>query len=376
MRAMLKRVLAGSAVAAWLVVVAPLVLACSVPVFRYALERWPADAYHVVIVHEGPLGEQDKALVAWAEKTAEAGGPYPSFAVHAIDRSTADEKTASRLPELPADATLPWVVAYYPRSARIPVPAWSGPLEGGSLKSLIGSPARRELAKRLLKGESAAWVFLESGDKKKDDKAAALLTAELKKMTEALKPPVLTDDPADRLAYGEDEIPLRVAFSVLRVSRADKAEAMFIRMLLHTEEDLAELKDPMAFAVFGRGRALWALVGAGINAENIEETCAFLVGPCACQIKAMCPGVDMLMLVDWDSMLMGETETLPELTELPAFAVVAPVTSAEATPLTAPAATAPARGAGTLARNVALAVGAGIMVLAAAALVMVRGKRS
>jgi hypothetical protein len=29
--------------------------ACSVPVFRYALEKWPADAYLTTVFHRGPL---------------------------------------------------------------------------------------------------------------------------------------------------------------------------------------------------------------------------------------------------------------------------------------------------------------------------------
>ena len=35
--------------------------ACSVPVFRYALERWPADAYRLVIFHNGPLSAEQQA---------------------------------------------------------------------------------------------------------------------------------------------------------------------------------------------------------------------------------------------------------------------------------------------------------------------------
>ena len=36
--------------------------ACSVPVFRYALELWPPDEYEVVLFHEGPLTEEQKQL--------------------------------------------------------------------------------------------------------------------------------------------------------------------------------------------------------------------------------------------------------------------------------------------------------------------------
>ena len=36
--------------------------ACQVPVFRYALERWKADDYHAVTIHQGALNEEQKAF--------------------------------------------------------------------------------------------------------------------------------------------------------------------------------------------------------------------------------------------------------------------------------------------------------------------------
>ena len=375
MRRLLRRTLTALALLACLVVVGSVVLACSVPVFRYALERWPADAYGIVIVHDGPLAEKDKALVEWLGKAAEAGGPAPSFVVKTIDRAAKGEEAPEKLPPTIAPESLPWVTVFYPRSARNATPVWAGPLNGQDLKTLVESPARRQIAKRLTEGDSAVWVLLESGDKKKDDKAAALLTSELKKMEEALKLPTLTADPADRLAVAEEDLPLQVGFSLLRVSRADEAERMFVRMLIHTEEDLAELKDPMAFAVFGRGRALWALVGPGINVANIQESCAFLVGPCSCQIKTMCPGTDMLMVVDWDAMLMGEAKSLPELASLPEVVVPVPATVVAPEPLPSPEAAEPARVPGALVRNVAIAVAVGLAFIVIAGLVIARRSR-
>jgi len=37
--------------------------ACSVPVFRYAMERWPADYYEAVLIHRGQMTEDDKQLL-------------------------------------------------------------------------------------------------------------------------------------------------------------------------------------------------------------------------------------------------------------------------------------------------------------------------
>ena len=35
---------------------------CNIPVFRYALERWPADSYEVILFHRGPLTAAEQAL--------------------------------------------------------------------------------------------------------------------------------------------------------------------------------------------------------------------------------------------------------------------------------------------------------------------------
>jgi len=37
--------------------------ACQVPVFRYALERWEADAYPVVAFHDGEMTDGQKEVV-------------------------------------------------------------------------------------------------------------------------------------------------------------------------------------------------------------------------------------------------------------------------------------------------------------------------
>ncbi len=55
--------------------------------------------------------------------------------------------------------------------------------------------------------------------------------------------------------------------------------------------------------MFGRGRLLYALVGEGINADNISEACQFMAGPCSCVVKDYNPGTDLLMTVDWEASL-------------------------------------------------------------------------
>jgi hypothetical protein len=78
----------------------------------------------------------------------------------------------------------------------------------------------------------------------------------------------------------------------------------------------------MAIPVFGRGRALYALVGKGIAADVIEEACVFLTGGCQCTVKAQNPGVDLIMNVDWDKMVVPtqpDDEPLPPLAGFAGF---------------------------------------------------------
>lgn len=99
---------------------------------------------------------------------------------------------------------------------------------------------------------------------------------------------------------------MRVGFSILPLSRTDPAESVFVDMLVHTEPDLTDYaSEPMVFPIFGRGIALYALAGKGINENNIIESCSFLVGPCSCDAKALNPGTDLLIPADWDAVLQG-----------------------------------------------------------------------
>src|SRR6185295_16316510 len=42
---------------------APVRTTCNIPVFRYALERWQATPYDVVVLHRGPIDEEGRAVL-------------------------------------------------------------------------------------------------------------------------------------------------------------------------------------------------------------------------------------------------------------------------------------------------------------------------
>jgi hypothetical protein len=277
--------------------------ACNVPVFRFALERWRPDPYRVVLFHRGALSDAEREMIRPLEENQDKA--LANLAIETVDLEAegeiSEQIAADRaLYEAIGKPPLPWLVVQYPAHLRVPKPAWAGPLSKEFVSTAIDSPLRQELARRLTDGQTAVWLLLESGQADKDEPAAALLEAELKRLEQELELPELTPAPEDALASA---VPLKIAFSVLRVPRASPAESALVAMLIGSEPDLAERSDPMVFPVFGRGRALLALIGAGITAQNIQDAAAFLAGPCSCEVKEQNPGFDLLLHADWDELL-------------------------------------------------------------------------
>jgi hypothetical protein len=304
------RTLLGVLFAGWLSLEAGPTPACNIPVFRYALENWPGDPYEAFVFHRGPLSGDDRAAVAPLEKAAGV-----TLRVVDLDRET-DESLREVFEDEPS-ATLPWLVVRYPAATRVRENAWSGPLQPETVRALLDSPARRQVADRILSGDSAVWVLLESGSKEQDDAAESLLRAQLHTLEETLKLPPRTPAPEDQPAH-EAVLPLRLAFSVLRVARTDPAERLLVPLLLHTEPDLSERQEPIVFPIFGRGRVLYALVGPGINEGTLHDTALFLTGACSCQVKRENPGVDLLLTADWSGRLEGHPDGKPAAPPAPA----------------------------------------------------------
>jgi len=369
-----------------LVTLAPYqVHACSVPVFRYALERWPPDIFEIAVFHRGELSGDAKTIVEALEKASVMNDGWGNYQLKTFDLDTDLKPAVQELWKTQTEATPPWIVLLYPIRSRIQHPAWSGPLTPDSAKALVDSPLRRQVAKHLADGDVGAWVLLESGDQQKDDAAAKLLSGMLKEMEELIQLPAPYVQQMGIDPETEEADALRVTFNVLRLSRKDPKEQAFVSMLLGTEDDLKTFAEPIVLPIFGRGRALYALVGKGINKDNVEEACAFLAGPCSCQAKYMNPGTDILMSVDWDSAIMGELikeeETLP-LVGLTSPAAAPPVPTVTASAVTPTAASTPAvekplaSTPNVLVRNVAIAVAVGVSVLAVATVVLLRTQKA
>ena len=280
--------------------------ACSIPVFRYALERWSADDYEVLVFYQDNLSIEEQTIVDKLKKTSSNSNSRANIIVRTVNLSESPDEAIRKLWEAQSASELPWMVVRYPRFSRVLEDAWSGHFTPAAVEMLLDSPIRKEIARRILEGESAVWVLLESGVQQQDDAAARILETQLNKMEETLEISVPEEDVIVDMAYTQVNSDPRVKFSMVRLSRKDPSEQIFVQMLLHTELDLKTISKPMAFPIFGRGRVLYALVGDGINEDNIEMACSFLVGWCSCEVKYLNPGVDLLMSVNWDKFIQYE----------------------------------------------------------------------
>jgi len=307
--------------------------ACSVPVFRYALDRWPADNFELAVLHRGPLTLDESALVDRLRQSAAGPAARANLTVRTVDVVLSPSGRSAANDVQPAEpGDLPRIVLGYPEKTRIDGEAWSGPLNAASVGALLDSPARRQIVNRLADAESAVWVLLESGHTQKDRAAAELLKTELARLQRTLKLP----DPNQGIGYdatsAETAESLRIAFSTVRLARTDEAERVLISMLLGTEPDLHTYREPIVFPVFGRGRVLYALVGEGITRENISQAAGYLVGACSCLVKAENPGLDLLVIADWDAVpdVPFDTAQPPEVVGLPDLS--APIVARTDTP--------------------------------------------
>ena len=115
--------------------------ACNVPVFRYALEHWPADRYTVTITHRGPLPEPEQELLALLERTA-------NCKVRGAEPVSVPQE-------------LPWMTVSLP-AGRGGEEVWAGRLSVPALRAVLESPARQEIGRRLQGKADASDVVQEA----------------------------------------------------------------------------------------------------------------------------------------------------------------------------------------------------------------------
>lgn len=281
--------------------------ACQVPVFRYALERWNADRYRIVVLHDAPLNKSQSAALARLRQAAESdNGLSASVDVQLLDVNTKakDGLSDAMLSRWKAhnDSATPLVLVDYPRANNVGRTSamFETELTGPAVESLLDSPVRQEIARRLGSGDSAVWIFVPCGREADDTAARERLAKQLQadqKWMELPSPEELEVKPE---ILEQVRVPLKIQFSIVTLNRDDPAEQFLLQSLLNSEEDLLDFDQPLAFPVFGRGRVLYALVGKGIVSDTIRSASSFMAGPCSCQVKNQNPGFDLLLRSNWD----------------------------------------------------------------------------
>ena len=336
------------------------------PVFRCALEGWPARDYSVIVFHRGPLGTDDQNLVTALKEAPDRWGANTTTSTADVLESM-DEHTLA-LWNTQTNAEPPWMVVLAPPGGENPETVlWAGRFHADSVKAVLDSPARKKTIEALVRGDSAVWVLLECGDAMRDEAAVDTLAGTLKRLEGDLRLSAsITSAPPAKF-----NLPLRIAFSLVRVTRNDPAEEFFVNLLSQGER--FHRGKPAAFSVFGRGRSLNAIAGRHLDDEFIVDACSFITGACSNGVKELRPGKDLLLCVKWDSIFEMTAWPTPQLvtTNSPTVPALAPAKTPAIQPQPSIDETIGQRPAGKLPRAVAIMIG----VVSVVALVLWRVRR-
>lgn len=280
------RAACGAATVTACLVAAVPVWACSIPVFRYALERWPTDQFRIEVTLPERPSADDRAGLVRLEDGAAVNGGMGNYVVTRVAGGPAG----------PAHVGI--------RGPRDDAPLWQGSV-AAAVTAVAAGPVHRELVRRLLAGDAVVWLVVRGTDAAAADRACALLEAEL--------PLVAADTPLPRgvgLPGSElrADVPLEVRFSVLVVEPEDAAAGLLRRTLAARATGLdapGAAAVTLVAPVFGRGRVARVIRADECDADTIADVTAFLCGACSCQVKQLSPGFDLLLEAAWDERLFG-----------------------------------------------------------------------
>ena len=264
----------------------------AVPLFRCSLEDGVPENYHAIIFHDSPFGTEDQELVQTLSSAPLKLGI--NLLVSTVDVLSEMDEPTKALWSAQTNAELPWLVVLPPQREDAAA-VWSAGFGPEAVNAMLDSPARRRVAESLLNGDSAAWVLIECGDAVRDEAAVDVLAGTLKQLEHKLRLP----SPATNAVRLRSPLPLRVGYSLVRVTRNDPTEDFFVHLLLRGEQ--AHQVKPSAFPIFGRGRLLPGMEGRQLQDEAIEKTCMFLMNACTNGARSVGQGRDLLLAANWNS---------------------------------------------------------------------------
>jgi hypothetical protein len=287
--------------------------ACNIPVFRYALERWRSDAVEVIVFHQGEWDNDDRldaeSLYDGSCNVTVSGCDVRGdvdLALRLLWKSVVQSE----------QETVPYAGPYAVVRSRLrdgkSLVGWHGPVDELRKASIIDSPVRKEIRSRLFGGDAVVWLLIRSGDENADNQLRARLQNKLDSLEQAIEFPDGIGLPGSEL-YAE--VPLLMQFSILEVDPNDPAEAYLLATFrgfgANTYGKDGQGASGLLVPIFGRGRALDVIQGDAFDEDLVEGLSRYLCAACSCQVKEQNPGFDLLMQVDWDQQLFGESGEVP-----------------------------------------------------------------
>lgn len=284
-------------------------LACQVPVFRYALERWESDKYQLFLVTPETLDHAQTELVTeFNHKLA-----HTNLDLKVLNVGKLSENQLWQLPAIDTSVKEPQLALYYPETSPHKKPIITLPLSSANLELLIESPARRATVNHLLNGSSCVWLVVHHGDPTTAEKTRSQLDGYLRKIEKSITIPEGIIGTNERHKITEDtdledvlrsEIPLKIAFTSQLVDRSNPEEAAFIATLIEASPpEVKNSRETLIIPVFGRGRQLPPMPASKLDYAPILNGCQYLCGACSCQVKEQNPGSDLLIHENWPSHL-------------------------------------------------------------------------
>lgn len=305
--AVLQRTLVRSSIATVILLTGTsIVAACNIPVFRFALERWKSDACELVVFSEQKLSSDDETLISELEQSSTINGGLANLTVLRVDISQTKDQGLRDLwiaTKQKTNLVLPAAVARSLKGTGQTINHWHGSLMELKAASILSSPARSELLRRLQGGDSIVWLLIQSSDEKRNASVREILNTQCKQLPKSIQLPEGIGLPGSELY---SEVPLLLQFSVLEIAPDDPAEQYLIRQIAGLKFDAFRNGEPLIVPVFGRGRALEVIPADQLTADLIHELTEFLCGACSCQVKEQNPGFDLLLTTNWNLALFGE----------------------------------------------------------------------
>lgn len=325
-----KRFSIGKLIALALLILGPgPALACKLPVFRYALERWEVDRYRLVaLVNDERDATVDEALALLRSLDSQS----MNVEVEIIELATLSEDQWWQLEGLDGEAASRLQV-HFPKNRGEVSLGWSGELTAANVRAWMDSPVRNTLVEDLVAGVSVVWLQVDGADENQNARVAEQLDAALKRASQEMTIPdgvIAQDDAAEYLQQHPEaslddvlrsDVPLKVEFRSHRISREDADEWATVAMI---DGLRGKIDQPLLVPVFGRGRMLDAIPCDGVKPDVIVNACRYMVGECSCTVKALHPGADLLLRVNWqqalgaDLMVVASSiQQTPVLVEIP-----------------------------------------------------------